>query len=295
MTTNTIPPLTSDEKRKAWDAEFEAYMAKPYAGIAKVGPNRWFWVWWPNARASYDGADPERYGFTDSAKEAIDQCGGVETFIWRRTYRRRRRLNPHQVRLPDGSVLEERMSWGAHSATEWRSIFAARRKKPNVKAAPETQAAEYVYHTHISGGGYCQHRITKKTPKRIFIDDDCRGDGPETTGGVLRFKQMSLDRRRIEAGEEVWINHGRFYGAMCGVWFTLAEPQPEEAPVPDCFVALGLTSAKQTERSVKRAYRLQAKKLHPDTGGDAEAFRKLQEQYEAALALVESRTTCATN
>src|SRR6266496_3650109 len=86
MTTNanTIPPLTrdpqdDDEKRKAWHAEHEAYMAKPSAGIAKVGPNRWFWVWWPTRRAQYDGADPERYGFADSHDDALDKCGR-ETF-----------------------------------------------------------------------------------------------------------------------------------------------------------------------------------------------------------------------
>jgi curved DNA-binding protein CbpA len=38
-----------------------------------------------------------------------------------------------------------------------------------------------------------------------------------------------------------------------------------------------------TKRAVKNAYRRKARKLHPDVGGDAEAFRQLYAAYRAVL------------
>lgn len=38
----------------------------------------------------------------------------------------------------------------------------------------------------------------------------------------------------------------------------------------------------KTQEDVKRVYREMAKKLHPDNGGDAEEFKRLQSQYDEA-------------
>lgn len=51
----------------------------------------------------------------------------------------------------------------------------------------------------------------------------------------------------------------------------------------DCFADLGL-SARATAAEVKAAYRRLAKEHHPDRGGDAAAFRRINEAYEEALA-----------
>lgn len=47
------------------------------------------------------------------------------------------------------------------------------------------------------------------------------------------------------------------------------------------FAALGLPVT-ASEEEVKEAYRRRAKEIHPDHGGDEEAFRNLQEAYDAA-------------
>ncbi|GIX48229.1 MAG: hypothetical protein KatS3mg131_2440 [Candidatus Tectimicrobiota bacterium] len=54
---------------------------------------------------------------------------------------------------------------------------------------------------------------------------------------------------------------------------------------PACLRLLGLTWP-CTTAEVKRAFRRQAKRLHPDVGGDSEAFQRLCRAYHEALALL---------
>ena len=100
---------------------------------------------------------------------------------------------------------------------------------------------------------------------------------------------MALDRARLEAREQVWVNHGRFHGANCGVWFTLDPPDEREQPddVPECLAALGLP-ASATRRQVKSHFRKLSRQRHPDHGGDADSFRELVKNYEQALTMVEA-------
>jgi hypothetical protein len=237
-----------------------------FAGIAKIGPTRWFWVYWSDGGPYADDADPHAHGFADSIGEAVRSCGGIETFMCERP---------------------QRVSFHAWSALEWRSVFAARRRKPNTKASPDVKVTEYLYHWGGASSGVCRHRITKKTPRKIFIEEDCR-QRHKTLGGVHRVPQMALDRAKLESGRAIYINHGAFRGSMCGVQFTLAEPEGPE--VLDCFASLGLKSP-ATVAQVKRAFRRLSKKYHPDLGGSAEDFRHLRSRYESALALA-GETNC---
>lgn len=51
------------------------------------------------------------------------------------------------------------------------------------------------------------------------------------------------------------------------------------------YALLGLnTTATLTKRDVKNAYRRQARKLHPDVGGDEDAFKALHTAYRTILA-----------
>ena len=59
---------------------------------------------------------------------------------------------------------------------------------------------------------------------------------------------------------------------------------------PPCLVALELTMS-CTEEEVLAAYRKRVKDLHPDRGGDLQAFLKLQRHFEQALHLARQRTT----
>ena len=57
-------------------------------------------------------------------------------------------------------------------------------------------------------------------------------------------------------------------------------------PAPACFALLGLTWP-CTGRDVKQAFRIKVKTVHPDTGGNNEAFQALHKAYREALALVQ--------
>jgi hypothetical protein len=164
------------------------------------------------------------------------------------------------------------LSHFSRAAYEWRTTLTQRRAKPSESTG--AQATEYVWY-RTWGGSVLPARVLKKTRKRIFVDP------PRGPGGWR--STISLDRAKLEAGEEVWDGH--FLGADI---YTLHKPETSESrPVPDAIRALGL-GWPSTARDVKRAFRRMSRKLHPDVGGDHEAFIELQAKYEEALKAVAS-------
>lgn len=63
---------------------------------------------------------------------------------------------------------------------------------------------------------------------------------------------------------------------------------PAAPPLEPCFAAMGFASMPRGEAEVKEQYRRLAKVMHPDAGGDEEAFKALNRNYEACLELVRS-------
>ena len=61
---------------------------------------------------------------------------------------------------------------------------------------------------------------------------------------------------------------------------------PAPRPLAEPFVRLQFTVAPTTVDKVRSRYRQLARTLHPDAGGDPEAFRLLREAAQAAEALV---------
>lgn len=66
---------------------------------------------------------------------------------------------------------------------------------------------------------------------------------------------------------------------------------PAAAPLEPCFAALGFTERPNSQEAVKARYKHMAKALHPDMGGDADAFAALNTHYEQCLELVEGHGT----
>lgn len=62
---------------------------------------------------------------------------------------------------------------------------------------------------------------------------------------------------------------------------------PAAAVMEDCFVALGFGERPTTEEDVTKQYRRMAKVMHPDAGGDPEAFQRLQENYKKCLEMLQ--------
>ena len=56
-----------------------------------------------------------------------------------------------------------------------------------------------------------------------------------------------------------------------------------------CFASLGFSERPQTKEVVQERYRRMAKVMHPDTGGDSDAFQLLRENYGKCLELMEGQ------
>ena len=57
-------------------------------------------------------------------------------------------------------------------------------------------------------------------------------------------------------------------------------------PLVNEYTLLGIEPGSVTKRDVKNAYRRQARKLHPDVGGDDETFKHMYAAYRRVLASV---------
>ena len=86
----------------------------------------------------------------------------------------------------------------------------------------------------------------------ILVEHELPGRG---LGGRLPFETPEFDEGRAD---------GPFVG-----------------PNPAAFARLGLPTTAD-EEAVREAYRRRVKTVHPDQGGDPEAFRQLQEAYASA-------------
>ena len=109
-------------------------------------------------------------------------------------------------------------------------------------------------------------------------------------GGPFRFDcetcgvRFDLSRMPAEVRARLLAGRGRRDSAQSGRHGASA------APVPGCLAVLGLP-ASADERAVKQAFRRRSRVAHPDVGGNAESFIRLQTAYQAALRLVSARVS----
>lgn len=66
-------------------------------------------------------------------------------------------------------------------------------------------------------------------------------------------------------------------------WVAGMKYLPAAETIEPCFMALGFSKRPNTEEDVKAQYKRLAKALHPDAGGDADAFDTLQKNYIQCL------------
>lgn len=66
-------------------------------------------------------------------------------------------------------------------------------------------------------------------------------------------------------------------------WVAGMKYLPAAAPIEPCFVALGFPKRPDTEEEVKAQYKRLSKVLHPDAGGNADAFDTLRANYIRCL------------
>ena len=71
------------------------------------------------------------------------------------------------------------------------------------------------------------------------------------------------------------------------VWVAGMKYLPAPKELEPCFAALGFTKRPQSQEELSKQYKLMAKALHPDSGGDADAFRQLCENYKQCKELLQ--------
>lgn len=187
-------------------------------------------------------------------------------------------------RLVPGDIPVEIHRGGEYELKEYvRELRAdARAQRPSKQK--QAQLTEYIYrHTKEYTSWFSldftwstkKFRITKKTPKRIFVEASTR----TTEKGNTVLRQWSLDRAALERGEIV------------GYGWTL-DPNPPFAvgqKKPGWADVLGV-EVTCTPAQAKSAFRVRAKETHPDSGGSAEAFQRVKAAYDAALEHFEGRS-----
>ena len=122
------------------------------------------------------------------------------------------------------------------------------------------------------------HRVVKKTSTRVYVENRARSW--EENGMVYHeVETFVLDRQKLEVEGEAYSRRQRNF------FFTTPYEQRHKPPQPVSFAGFGL-DAGCSEEDVHRAYRKQVKNAHPDHGGDADQFKRLQAAYEEALKII---------
>jgi hypothetical protein len=116
-------------------------------------------------------------------------------------------------------------------------------------------------------------------------------------GAAVAFKLsfdavLSRDREEARFWEHFASVHAEPRGAVPGTGRFHVAAGPGSRYVPECLRVLGLPRG-CTEPEVRRAFRRLARRLHPDVGGDAEAFMRLEAAYRQALRLVRRASIAA--
>jgi hypothetical protein len=167
------------------------------------------------------------------------------------------------------AVLQTRTSVARSIYEEWTRTW--RRSRPsNTNAAQTTERLWYLFYTDDGRAKWIEHRITRKTKKRIYWYVEYSDD-----------REQCVDRATLERDGKA--RRGR-------EWFYTTEGKARHMrsmPVHtvEGLEALGL-SWPCTGGEVKRAFRERAKTAHPDAGGTDAEFITLCENYEKALWMI---------
>ncbi|MDP9310459.1 MAG: J domain-containing protein [Chloroflexota bacterium] len=236
----------------------------PIWSVCKLGPNRYFYAAWTSLGSRMEGDTALATGeasTVDAAEQAAREAAG-----------------PTSRKVANG-----------YAAHEHRKIAAAKRSQSYANKPKTTAGAasvEFLYEEFYSNEDcvyrYYPHRVIKRTAKRIFID--ARSYSEEREGiRAAWYADHSEDLHTIALDREAIDQTGK---ASTGTGWTrttfYVTPPEHVSHVPPCFAVLDLAPP-CTVADVKRAYKRKARELHPDNGGDNEAFIALQHAYEQAL------------
>ncbi len=110
--------------------------------------------------------------------------------------------------------------------------------------------------------------------------DNARAHGQNVMYGSDIFAQVVLTLEDIARMTERGIYELQ-------TWIAGLKALPPAQMLDPCFIALGFSEKPENADQIKAAFKRLAKVLHPDSGGDAAAFRQLKTNYDLCLQAVE--------
>ena len=238
---------------------------RPIFSRCSVGKNKWFWVTYRDFTAVCNGV-VDAFGYAKSAEEAEEQARS-------------------SIVAKFGEV--EVKQFTTNFALGVHRQQAIKRRAAKTTATKDAREVEYLYTDHDNDFGYgsFKHRIIKKTKNRVYVakhpvgscneDDKFEEDG-QTFHDV---KTVVLDRQHLEM---------LGYASNTRCWCYFHTTPYEERHRPATFYSLevlGLEGGADSE-AITSAYLRLAKECHPDHGGNAEDFKRLQTAYETAMSIV---------
>jgi hypothetical protein len=184
-----------------------------------------------------------------------------------------------------------RSKYGEVAIEQCTAIYAAgvhrheaiKRRASRKSSTTDAKETEYLYTDDTSdydGHWYSNgYRIVKKTAKRVYIEDRIRtwDEDGQTYHDV---ETIALDRHKLEAEGHAYSKRCRYSAFFTTPWEARHKPR-----TPQCLEVLGLEGGADSE-AITSAYLRLAKECHPDHGGNAVDFKRLQEAYETAMSSV---------
>jgi len=173
-------------------------------------------------------------------------------------------------------------------ASEHYRHQAIKRRAAKQTVTKEAKEVEYLYRDY-DYDDYCgsrKHRVVKKTKNRVYVAEypvgSCNEDDKFEEGGQVYhdIPTIVLDRHQLET--EGYASNQRYWWTC---FFTTPYEERNRPATPEYLEVLGLKTDVSKEM-VKSAYLRMAKECHPDHGGNAEEFKRLQEAYETAMSSV---------
>jgi hypothetical protein len=278
---------SEEERRAERDEQHERWENAIRWSRCSAGKRGWFWVVLPSVAdcQARDGEwctpEPTASGFepTLEAAESIARATAGEGAM----------IEPHAPARYASWIMRKH-------ACEKRM-----NRKPNGNGqAARLELVWEAYHYYPDQGSsewhYTPYRVVKKTANRVYVDRERFDEqawqsrlesGREMTWSDFDVETFILDRRTLESEEGP--RSSRRYGGHRGYFY--ATKEAAERASEGRYGAtlhfwwadiLGL-KVPCDRKAIKTAYRILVKQAHPDGGGDADAFVRIDDAYRAAL------------
>jgi len=265
----TVKSQRQAYRRWWWASQYLSHQRmnddRPQFSRCKVSKDRWLWAVYRDG-GWYGDEKPLARGIAKSAEAAYEAA--VEAV----------------------GAVRQAGNWLANALREKEAaVSRSQRTTKRVDAAP----MEFVYECHRYYSDYdfreydsiTKHRIVKRTKKRIYVDREPWREDVEHHGDWRDYLQSTfiLDRQEFEKNGKA-TRSGRWYGTYYADPAIYHAERKATRFRPEHLAILNLP-ADASEDDVHSAFRRLALKTHPDKGGDAEAFKRVRQAYEEALAL----------